>query len=137
MTDLLHILPSFPTRQYTHLLPSLEKSLITTTDLLTLDSIEVAKRAQLPLLDVKRLIAHVLETLRGELGVKDIGQDAGKERRFEDVPKEGEEGWGRLRCRGKEVVDRPWEAVAIGDEKLDELFGGGIPTRYITEIVGE
>ncbi|KAL9129256.1 MAG: hypothetical protein Q9217_002236 [Psora testacea] len=137
MTDLLHTLPSFPTKLYTHLLPSLEKNLITTADLLTLDSLEVAKRAQLPPLDVKRLIAHVLESLRGELGVKSIGQDEESGKKFEDIPTEGVEGWGVLKCGGRELGERRWETINSGDAKLDQVFGGGIPIGYITEIVGE
>ena len=68
MTDLLTTLPSFPTAQYTHLIPSLEKNFVTTTDLLTLDGLEVAKRAHLPLLDVKGLIAHIQSRLQAGAG---------------------------------------------------------------------
>ena len=136
MTDLLSILPSFPTTTYTHLIPSLEKNLITTTDLLTLDSLEIAKRAQLPLLDVKRLVEHVLATLQSEIGVEDrqLSNDA---KRFEDVPREGDERWGRLKSEGKELVSRPWNIITLGDKALNDLLCDGIPTGYITEVVGE
>ena len=139
MTDLLTTLPSFPTAPYTHLIPSLERALITTTDLLTLDALEVAKRAQLPPLDVKRLIAHVLATLQAELGVggeQNVAPNGGG-KKFEDVPREGEAGWGKLRTSGEELVKKKLDKISLGDEALDMVLGGGIPTGYITEIVGE
>jgi DNA repair protein RAD57 len=48
MTDLLQVLPDLDSKPYSHLLPSLDRALITTNDLLTLDAADVAKRAQLP-----------------------------------------------------------------------------------------
>ena len=35
--DLLQVLPGFDTKPYSHILPSLDKALITTNDLVTLD----------------------------------------------------------------------------------------------------
>ncbi|KAG8526227.1 uncharacterized protein KY384_000220 [Bacidia gigantensis] len=137
MTDLLTILPSFPNAQYSHLLPSLEKNLITTTDLLTLDSLEVARRAQLPLLDLKRLISHVLLSLQSELGVQSAQHGEGLGKKFEDVRQRGEKGWGRLRTDGTSLLKKTWETISLGNEKLDDIVGGGIPTGYITEFVGE
>lgn len=139
MTDLLTTLPSFPTAPYTHLIPSLERALITTTDLLTLDALEVAKRAQLPPLDVKRLIAHVLASLQAELGVdgeQNVAVNGGG-KKFEDVPREGEAGWGKLRTSGHELAKKSLDKISLGDEGLDAILGGGIPTGYITEIAGE
>ena len=127
MTDLLHTLPSFPTKHYTHLLPSLEKNLITTTDLLTLEALEIAKRAQLPLLDVRRLVNHVVATLQGQLGLKSEHADA-----FEDVG-EGCEGFGKLRER----TSGNFETISTLDQALDQALGGGVPTGYITEVTGE
>ena len=134
MTDLLDVLPTFPTAQYTHLLPSLERNFVTTSDLLTLDGIELAKRAQLPLLDVKRLIVHVLASLHAELGVKDAGN---ADKKFEGLLREGEEGWGKLRTGGEKLLARTWRTTSLGDEALDGILNGGIPTGYLTEIVGE
>lgn len=123
MTDLLHTIPDFPTKSYTHLLPSLEKHLITTTDLLTLDALEIAKRAQLPLLDVRRLAAHVVAILQGQLGVTQGGGD--------------HDGTGRsLKQSGNEIVSQ-WSTISTLDDSLNEALGGGIPTGYITEITGE
>ncbi len=121
MTDLLDTIPDFPTKSYTHLLPSLEKHRITTTDLLILDALEVAKRAQLPLLDVRRLTLHVVSALQGQLNLAPEG-------------KEGSEG--SLWKSGKEVISL-WSTISTLDESLDRALGGGIPTGYITEITGE
>ena len=130
MTDLLHTIPHFPIRLYTHLLPSLEKHLITTTDLLTLDALEVAKRAQLPLLDVKRLANHVLTILHGRLGLQTHNaascQNAGQ----------GLANHGSLRKTGKEAIIA-MNFISTLDPSIDAALGGGIPTKYITEITGE
>jgi DNA repair protein RAD57 len=67
MTDLVQILPNFPHDAYTRLIPSLERNHITTADLITIDVVEIAKRAHLPLLDLKRLCAAVLEALQDGL----------------------------------------------------------------------
>ena len=130
MTDLLATIPTFPTKLYTHLLPSLEKNLITTTDLLTLDALEVAKRAQLPLLDVKRLAGHIVAILHGQLGLKSDGIP-----QFQDAVTK-ENSWGKLKTSGREVVAQ-WNTISTLDSALDEALGGGIPTGYITEIAGE
>lgn len=129
MTDLLHTLPDFPTKSYTHLVPSLEKHHITTTDLITLDTLEIAKRAQLPLLDVRRLANHVVATLQGELGLRnDSSSNAGGE---EQTIK-----YGFLKKDGKDLVNqRP--TISTLSPALDSALAGGIPTGYITEITGE
>ncbi|KAL9589799.1 MAG: hypothetical protein Q9203_001409, partial [Teloschistes exilis] len=131
MTDLLHTLPNFPTKLYTHLIPSLEKNLITTTDLLTLNPLEIAKRAKLPLLDVRRLATHVLASLQSQLGVVD-GREA--LRKYED-PVNVEDA-GLLRSSGLAIAER-WSVISTTDPNLDAVLGGGIPTRYITEVTGE
>lgn len=130
MTDLLNTIPDFPARLYANLLPSLEKNLVTTTDLLTLDALEVAKRAQLPLLDVKRLVNHVVAILQGRLGLKTehvfSNQNAG----------EDQADYGSLRKTGKEATI-PLSPISSLDPSMDAALAGGIPTGYITEITGE
>lgn len=122
MTDLIAVLPGFPTQHYVHLIPSLEKNLLTTADLLTLDCVEIAKRAQLPLLDVKRLCNAVLEALHVSLGIDGISNQA--------------QGHGSLRKLGKDVVNS-WNTISTLDDELDLALGGGIPAGYITEVTGE
>ena len=130
MTDLLHIIPDFPIKLYTHLIPSLEKHLITTTDLLTLDALEIAKRAQLPLLDVRRLANHVIVILQGQLGLKN--ENAAK---FENVG-EDQADFGTLKQTGERIATQ-WKTISTLSVTLDAALGGGIPTGYITEITGE
>ena len=133
MTDLLHVLPDFPTNNYTHLIPSLERHHISTTDLLTLDALEIAKRARLPLLDLRRLAVHILSTLQNDLGLEksnpseyDVGPYAPRPAQVQTT----------LRSLGREMtIQRP--IVSTLDRTLDGAVGGGIPTGYVTEIVGE
>lgn len=122
MTDLFDTIPDFPIKPYTHLIPSLEKHLVTTSDLLTLDASEIAKRAQLPLLDVKRLANHVVSILQRQLGL-DVIPDADEAREC-------------LRKTGREITNQ-WSTISTLDGSLDRALGGGIPTGYLTEIVGE
>ena len=131
MTDLLRTLPHFPTKDYTHLIPSLEKNHITTTDLLTLDAFEIAKRAQLPLLDVRRLATHVLEALQGELGLTPTTK---QDRDSSDTPQESKQA--PLRKSGIDLLNQ-WHTISMLSPTLDASLGGGIPTGYITEIAGE
>ena len=130
MTDLLNTIPDFPTNSYTHLLPSLERNLITTTDLLTLDALEVARRAQLPLLDVRRLASHVVAILQSRLGLKT--HDASSYPHAGD----GHADSASLRKTGKEATTRS-NPISTLDPSIDAALGGGIPTGYITEITGE
>lgn len=131
MTDLSQILPGFPTQQHARLLPSIEQAGLTTADLLTLDCVEIAKRARVPLLDVKRLCEAVLGALRGDLGVREELEPA--------VPLGLGLGLGLgpgLRTTGTRVVRR-WETISTLDEKLDGALGGGVPLGYVTEVTGE
>jgi DNA repair protein RAD57 len=126
MTDLSIILPGFPTQEYVRLIPSLEKSLLTTTDLITLDAVDIAKRAQLPVLDIKRLCNAVLQELQCDLGLgKTI--DAGNASEYSSSG---------LRKTGDEVIES-WSTISTLDLNVDKILGGGIPTGYITEITGE
>ena len=103
MTDLAQILPNFPTSDYVRLIPPLERAHVTTSDLITQNVAEIAKRARLPLLDLKRLCDAVLQALQSDL---------------------------------KENVFTP-KTISTLDGTLDDALGGGIPTGYITEVVGE
>ena len=124
MTDLTAVLPGFPTDQYVRLLPSIEKNKITTADLLTLDCVEIAKRASVPLLDVKSLSAAIVEALRTVLGVSEQQQNVGNA------------GRSSLRRTGNELL-QSWHTVSTLDARLDKALGGGLPIGYITEITGE
>ena len=120
MTDLINVLPDFPTSSYSHLLPSLSRNLITTSDLLTLDASDIAKRAHLPPVEVAKLSSTILEALHSQLGVGGSKDDAGADATELNGPQS---------C----------EAACIStlDESLDNVLGGGIPTGYLTELTGE
>jgi len=112
MTDLINVLPDFSTASYSHLLPSLTKKLITTSDLLSLDASDIAKRAQLPPAEVAKLSNAILEALHSQLDVGGSKDDAA-------------------------VTELNCCTISTLDESLDDALGGGIPTGYLTELTGE
>ncbi|MCJ1415412.1 hypothetical protein MMC32_001744 [Xylographa parallela] len=134
MTDLLHILPNFSTADYSHLIPSLEKHLITCTDLLTLEATDIAKRAQLPVLDVRKLVGAILTQLQGQLGLGGSNGATTSQPGVQTVGGKAEQGV--LRRSGNDL-SRQWSTISTLDDDLDAALGGGIPTGYITEITGE
>ncbi|KAI1106743.1 DNA repair protein RAD57 [Jackrogersella minutella] len=137
MTDLSRILPDFPIGRYANLLPTIEKHGLTTADLLTLQAPDIGKRTQLPLLDIKRLCAAVLEALHVDLGVSDKQQ---KPPPKDDDTKEstkGKGGTGILKHTGTELLAEPSCFISTLDDDLDLALGGGVPAGYITEITGE
>ncbi|KAK5172514.1 DNA repair protein rhp57 [Saxophila tyrrhenica] len=119
MTDILTVLVDFDIRPYTHILPSLEKALITTADLLSLEPLDVAKRAQVPAGEVRKLVDAVLDGLHGAVGRSRqvYGQDVGG-------PVDLSE-------------DRPPGRISTLDRSLDASLNGGVAPGYLTEIVGE
>jgi len=118
MTDLLQVVPDFPAKQYSHLLPSLEKHLVTTSDLLTLDVVDLSRRAQLPVVELRKLLDVLREKLHRQLGVGIEEITAGNESGQAD-------GGSKLHF------------VSTLDEGLDAALSGGIPAGYVTEITGE
>lgn len=122
MTDLIDVLPDFQTASFSHLLPSLTRKVITTTDLLSLDASEIAKRAQLPPTEVAKLSSAVLEALQAQLG--SILPTAASIVSVNEDHKNGH------RRRG-------WKTISTLDKSLDEALGGGIPTGFLTEVTGE
>lgn len=122
MTDLLQVLPDFDARPYTHLLPSLDKALITTNDLLTLEPADAARRAQLPPGDLRRLVDAVVRALHADLGFG------------------GEEACGNsfLSASGSARAEKgEGGGISTLDEKLDAGLGGGIRPGYLVEVTGE
>ncbi len=132
MTDLLSILPEFPTAGYTHLIPSLEKNEITVADLLTLDPIEVVKRCPLPLLDVRRFVKHITEALQVDTGIGHVATTTSDDL---FAPEDQKEVDGPAHDF-KKIVKR-WSAISTLDGSLDRALSGGIPTGYVTEVTGE
>lgn len=119
MTDLLQVLPDFETRRFSHLLPSLDKARITTTDLLTLDAPDVAKRAQLPAGELRKLVDAVVPALHAQLGFG-----------AEPTPQHGF-------SAALSAPEDSWTCISTLDHELDAALGGGIPPGYLVEVTGE
>lgn len=122
MTNLLTVLPDFDVADFTHIIPSLERALISTADLLSLDALDVAKRAQVPPGEVKKLAQAVLDGLHA-----DLSQQPARAQDLDGRP--GIES-------AKELTDR-WTTMTTLDHALDFALGGGIARGHLTEIVGE
>lgn len=137
MTDLLRVLPHFPVGQYAHLISTLEKIGLTTSDLLTLEAADLGKRTQLPLLDIKRLCAAILAALHDDLGVfatsrrQQGHQTVGSSSTVPAAPLP------TLKNTPASLASQ-WQTISTLDPDLDRaLGGGGIPAGYVTEITGE
>ena len=124
MTNLSTVLPEFDSSPFSHVLPSLEKSLISIVDLLTLDALDVAKRAQVPPGEVKKLSDALLDALKTGLS------DTRRERRDDT-------GTGTQTRISSLASTVPHAVISTLDDTLDHALGGGIAAGYLTEIVGE
>lgn len=126
MTNLLTVLPDFDIRPFTHILPSLERALVSTADLLTLPAPDIAKRAQVPPREVERLAKVLIESLHGPLAGDDDTVDESTVGTQRDGQEEG----------GQALVDR-CHTISTLDDGLDGVLNGGINVGSITEFVGE
>ncbi|KAK7535661.1 P-loop containing nucleoside triphosphate hydrolase protein [Phyllosticta paracitricarpa] len=126
MTDLLHILPDSPhfSQDFAHLLPSLDRHKVTTSDILTLDALDVAKRAQVPVAEVKRLADAILRDLHAQLHLNDATPHDASPTAEADLSH-------------RSVLEEEWRTISTLDEGLDSELGGGIPAGYLAEITGE
>lgn len=122
MTDLIQVLPDLDTQSYSHILPSLEKALISTNDLITLDAVDVAKRARVPVNEVRRLSGQILNGLHAQLGV------GGDQESSQHVSSKE---------RGQNAALNEWRTISTLDESLDAALYGGFPAGYLSEITGE
>lgn len=129
MTDLLTVLPQFDSRPYTHILPSLEKALISCSDLLTLDAIHVAKRAQLPPAEVKKLGEALVSALSDGFSGTEPSEEPG------DHNEDGDSNT-HTSFKSGDSLENQW-IVSTLDDKLDIALNGGIHSGYLTEITGE
>lgn len=121
MTDLLQVLPDFETRPFSHLLPSLDRALVTTNDLLTLGPPDVARRAQLPAAELRKLVDALVPALHRSLGFGAEPADANP-----DV----------FSAALASPADS-WSCISTLDDQLDAALGGGIPPGYVVEATGE
>ncbi|EAW07580.1 putative DNA repair protein (Rad57) [Aspergillus clavatus NRRL 1] len=133
LMDLLSVLPGFQTKSYAHIIPPLERNKITTVDLITLDTLEIAKRAHVPPADLRRLTAQVVNALHKDLGFEEV-----------DTGENGSEPSSSIDVE-RPLVPGPltkldlscWNAISTLDPTLDELLNGGVPVGYLTEVTGE
>jgi DNA repair protein RAD57 len=126
-------------------LPSLDKACITLADLLTLDAVDVAKRATVPTAEVRKLSDTVLNALHNQLGFSES-----------DAAGKGQNDLGEEHITSDDSVteivahqggDRGYEPrwISTLDGGLDEVlsgtqhgeYAGGIPTGFVSEITGE
>ncbi|KAJ9205853.1 hypothetical protein DTO164E3_1106 [Paecilomyces variotii] len=134
--DLLSVIPGFSTKSYNHILPSLEKKHITTVDLITVEPLELAKRAHVPPGDVRRLSAQVLQALHQDLGFQDE-VDQRETTGNEDVSDRDTRVVGVKPGPSTKLDPSRWRTISTLDPDIDALLGGGIPTGYLTEVTGE
>ena len=131
MSDLLSTVPDFPvTPHYHKILQSLEKQDITISDLLTLEQLDIAKRASISLSDLRTLTREVVKALHSSVELSHGAGDKGYvvARSMPGVASFGISGF------------NAWESqryISTGDSNLDSALSGGIMCGGITEIVGE
>ncbi|KAJ4348687.1 DNA repair protein rhp57 [Didymosphaeria variabile] len=118
MTDILHVLPDFDTAKFAHLLPSLDKALISTNDLVTLEPADVAKRAQVPAGELRKLVDALVLALHRHLG---FGAEEPRSSAF-------------LSASGHTSAAH---TISTLDEELDQALLGGIRPGYLVEVTGE
>lgn len=136
--DILTILPNFSTKPFTHIIPSLEKARISTVDLITLDTLEIAKRAHVPPTDVRRLSASVVEALHHDLGFENVQAASERHGNGESDLISSNDRDGVLEPGPSTKLDPSrWNAISTLDSALDALLGGGVPCGYVTEVTGE
>ncbi|BDD59750.1 hypothetical protein MAP00_004942 [Monascus purpureus] len=135
--DLLSTLPNFPTKPYAHILPSLEKNRISTVDLVTLDTLEIAKRAHVPPADVRRLCVHLIQALHQDVGFE--RKQSTPESNLCDVePSSSIDIEATIEPGPSTKLDlAEWDSISTLDPALDALLGGGILAEYVTEVTGE
>ncbi|KAI5304625.1 hypothetical protein KEM56_006235, partial [Ascosphaera pollenicola] len=129
--DIYTVLPDLDVSQFSTVLRAAENARITVKDLLISDVLEIAKRTRLPVIDVRRCVNHIVKALHRDLGFAEVNQDGGEELLGEIEP---------MTKRSSRVRPHPCPEVSFIstlDPILDETLGGGIATRYLTEIAGE
>jgi len=136
MTDLLAVLPEFCTQPFSNLLPSLERAQITVADVLTSDAVDIAKRAQLPAREIRRLTDALLHGLHTQLGVAQSSDQNSDGEVIRAQNGQAETSSSTLRTLGSNLEDS-WNAISTLDLRLDSALAGGIPTGYVTEVTGE
>ena len=135
MADLLHILPDFDTESYSYLLNSLDRHQIITSDLLALETTELAKRAKLPLPQLRTLVEEITRKLHVTSGIHEDDIGIG--------PVNQAETNGANEADSKHEIlkgvwsERQLDFIGTLDERLDSALAGGFPTGHVSEVTGE
>jgi DNA repair protein RAD57 len=129
MTDLLHILPSFPLSAFAALLPTIERHGLTTTDLLTTHPADLAKRTQIPIIDLRRFLAAIQASLTDDLPLSRPLAPPFTPSSPSTQDKQPEP--------SASLPPSSQQFISTLDDGLDAALGGGIPTGHITEFTGE
>ncbi|KAF7714094.1 DNA repair protein RAD57 [Penicillium ucsense] len=135
--DLLSVLPDFAVKSYAHILPPLERSRITTVDLITLETLEIAKRAHVPPADVRRLSAQIVDALHTDLGFEKVQSDIETSSSAEPSSSFLSDPILLAPGSSNKLDGSRWKTISTLDPGLDAVLGGGIPMGYVTEITGE
>ncbi|KAL4766395.1 putative DNA repair protein (Rad57) [Aspergillus foveolatus] len=130
--DLLSILPEISIKSFSHILPPLERSRVNTVDLISLDTLEIAKRAHVPPADVRRLANHVIKALHNDVGFEEGSRPE------QEQPDSSPDLELPLIPGPRTKLDlSQWRTISTLDATLDTLLNGGIATGYVTEVTGE
>jgi DNA repair protein RAD57 len=131
--DLHATLPDFPTAQFAHILPALERAEVTVKELLLYDALEIAKQTQVAVTDIRRLTAHLLDALHQNLRMDSYIHN---EDDSELLLQEADETTGATSASAG-TLQLYQQCISTLDDVLDSSLAGGIRTGYVTEITGE
>lgn len=132
MTDLSAVLPQFPVQLYEHLIPSLEKNGVSTADLIAFNVLEIAKRTQVPLFEVRQLRNHIVETVQADLGTGNAASTLPS-----SISANGHGHNAPSESLSWKLGEPQWRTISTLDHDLDVTLGGGIPTQHLVEVTGE
>lgn len=122
MSDVIQVLPNIDTAAFEKVLERLEKANITSNDLMTLGAVDVARRADVSIDEVRELTASLITQIHAQLGFDALenGHDNEKDVSVKSAKQ-----------------DPTWSHVSTLDDDLDAALGGGFPAGQVCEITGE
>lgn len=129
MADLHETLPDFDVKPFFRLMHSLKKNEITVADLISLDPAEIARKCPLPLLDVRQLVAAVIQHTQRDLSMLPAERSTSSELIASTTDT-------RINSHPLPAKNQAMFIKTL-DPEIDELLGGGFPCGYVTEVVGE
>ncbi|KAG9746106.1 P-loop containing nucleoside triphosphate hydrolase protein, partial [Aureobasidium melanogenum] len=122
MSDITQLLPNIDTEPFEKVLERLEKANISSNDLMTLGAVDVARRADVSIDQVRELTASLITQLHAQLGFDAPDNDHYNEK--DESAKSAKE-------------DPTWSHISTLDDDLDAALGGGFPAGQVCEITGE